>query len=332
MKRLILPAYLLFMLMFGLNSCWDRKGYTERTDTKTRGQGAIVVDENLAPIVAEQVSVFEALHPEADITPVYTGELDAYDLFASDSIRVLVGTRPLNNSEKEKIEATKRKLRVKRMAVDGVALIVNKENTDTLITLDNVRKIMLGEITNWNQLSPDSKLGNIQVVFDRPNSSTARFIADSITHSKDFAPHVSAISQDFLEMDSIVKLPTNKQIIDYVINHKNALGVLGVNWISDPRDTTGLTFDSRIKVMSINNPNVEDGSKYYRPYAAFLGLRYYPLSRDVYVMITDMHNGLPSGFVDFAVGENGQRMVNKSGLYPANVPTRLVKVRPMSEF
>lgn len=307
-------------------SCEKKMGVT-RTDTRTSGEAIIVVDETLMPIVNEQIDVFEGLYPEASIDALYTSELDAYQLFVSDSIHYLVGTRPLTSEETKKLENVKRQVATRKLAVDGVALIMNKENRQKLFTLDQISDIVTGKITKWSELDPTSNLGDIQVVFDRPNSSTARFIEDSIAKSQKFSENVSAIVNDFEKVDSLLDDASNRKVIDYVIGNKNALGILGVNWISEPRDTTGLTFDTRIEVASINNPNVGDGTKYFKPYAGYLGLRHYPLSRDVYVLKSDMYiKGIYSGLSDFMLGEKGQRMINKCGLFPANVPTRLIEV------
>lgn len=311
-----------------LASCSQRTNAPERTDTRTSGEATIVVDETLMPIIKEQINVFEYLYPESEIKALYTSELDAYRLFTSDSIHYLIGTRPLTTEEDQQLKAVKREVTTRKLAIDGIAIIVNKDNDKTLMTLEDISDIVTGKKTNWNQLDSLSKNGEIQVVFDRPNSSTARFIQDSICHGSKFGSNVSAIiNDDFLKIDSLLNDAANRKVIQYVENHKNAVGILGVNWISEPRDTTGLTFDTRINVVSINNPNIENGEKYYKPYAAYLGLKYYPLSRDVYVLKSDMYSrGIYSGLLDFMIGERGQRMVNKSGLFPANVPTRLIKV------
>ena len=320
-----LIACLLSLFFF---SCGQRRDIIERTDTRTSGEATIVVDETLMPIINEQISVFEALNPEAEIKALYTSELDAYNLFASDSIRYLIGTRPLTQEEARKLRDVKREVTTRKLAIDGIAIIVNKENTKIQMTLEDISDIVTGKKTTWNQLDESSTLGDIQVVFDRPNSSTARFIEDSICHSEKFGKNVSAIiNDDFLKIDSLLNDAANRKVIDYVEKHQNAVGILGVNWVSEPRDTTGLTFDARISVVGINNPNVEGGDKYFKPYAAFLAMKYYPLSRDVYVFKSDMYSqGIYTGLFNFMIGETGQRMVSKSGLFPATIPTRLIKV------
>ena len=42
-----------------------------------------------------------------------------------------------------------RVLRVKRIALDGIAVIVNKDNGAEDLSMDQIMKIFTGEITNW---------------------------------------------------------------------------------------------------------------------------------------------------------------------------------------
>lgn len=329
MKKLNILHVSILMLL--LASCGAGDKSKMRTDTPKSGVARIAVDECLAPIIQQQVDVFEGTYPEATIIPVYTSDREAYRLIAEDSIRLVIGTRELNSFEKQAVKDRKQRLRSQKLAIDGIALIVNKNNNDTLISVDQIKKIMTGEITSWKELNPDSKLGDIKVVFDSPNSSTARFISDSITMNSPFGASVSAIASDADRTIDIVDETPNQQVIKYIESDKNALGVVGLNWISNPKDTTGLSFSSRINVMSVSNEKIEKG-KFYKPYAAYLALHWYPLTRDVYIIITDVQGGLPAGFVNFAAGEKGQRIINKSGLFPATVPTRLVKIHSTMDY
>lgn len=334
MKKLNIIYFCLLILALLFVGCSSSgKKRKVRTDTPTSGIARIVVDECLAPIIQQQIDVFEGTNPEATIIPIYTSEKDAYQILQDDSVRVLVGTRKLSDAEYQTIATRRQRIMSQRLAVDGVALIVNKSNTDTLITVENVRKIMTGEIRNWKELDENSKLGEITVVFDSPNSSTSKFISDSILNKKPFGNHVRAMATDSVRSENIKSQTPNQMVVNYVEQDPNALGIVGVNWISNPADTTGLSFSSRINVMSVSSgDDVAGRPAYYKPYPAFLGMKFYPLSRDVYIIITESQGGLPSGFVSFAAGEKGQRIIFKSGLFPATIPTRMVSIKPMSEL
>jgi len=42
------------------------------------------------------------------------------------------------------------------VAKDGIALILNRDNPDTLLSVDQLKKIISGEISDWKQINPKS--------------------------------------------------------------------------------------------------------------------------------------------------------------------------------
>jgi phosphate transport system substrate-binding protein len=115
----------------------------------------------------------------------------------------------------------------------------------------------------------------------------------------------------------------NQQVIDYVKKNKSALGVIGVNWISDADDFDALAFLDGITVMSVS----VDGKKdYLKPYASYLFAQDYPLSREIWMINFAGRSSVFSSFVNFMIGEKGQLIVQKSALVPANTPVRLIQL------
>jgi phosphate transport system substrate-binding protein len=114
---------------------------------------------------------------------------------------------------------------------------------------------------------------------------------------------------------------SNSEVINYVKKHKNALGVIGLNWISDQDDFNTLDFVNGIKVMSVSN-----GEGFFKPYAGFIYTKEYPLARPIYMINKAKRSGLHTGFVLFMIGEKGQLIVQKSALVPANAPIRLIQM------
>ena len=312
MKRFnIFVLSLLFLLFY---AC-DRRKIT-RTDTETSGFAIIAADECYAPIVNEELYVFTGLNAEAEIHPIYVGEKELYDLFLNDSIRLIITTRDITDSERALFKEMKLTPRSQKIARDGIALIVNKENPDTLINTSLLKKIMTGEIKTWSEINVanKSKLGDIEVVFDNPNSSTLRFISENITQGESLSPELRALN-------------TNPAVIDFVAKTPNALGVIGVNWISNQNDSTQLSFDETIRVMAVGREDEITEDNTYKPYPVFLNNESYPLFRDVYVILTDLRGTLPAGFVKFLAGDAGQRIILRAGLVPGTSPTREVYLK-----
>lgn len=293
-------------------ACTQKKG-PERTDTTTSGVAEVLCDECFSPILQEEASVFQLLYPDATIQLKYTNEVDAFNLLFKDSVRLIVAARDITPKEKKFLQEMKLVPRSTQIAVDGIALIINKSNKDSLITIEEFRKILSGQIRTWGDLRPGSGNAAINVVFDNPNSSTVRYIQDSVSKGKILSKNVYAKE-------------SNQAVLDYVSATPNALGIIGVNWISNPDDSTKQTFINKIRVMAVSPYDVADADNSYYPIPYYLMMERYPLFRKIYMIITDAPSHLPSGFMNFVGGDKGQRIILKAGLVPATRPTRLINV------
>lgn len=288
---------------------------TTPSDTPTSGKINISVDESFQPIIESQVSTYEGIYKRADITASYKSEGEVIEDMLNDSTRIGVLSRDLTPQEKAVFEKKKLIPRVTKFAVDAVAIIVNRNNPDSLFTLDELKSIFSGRTKSWSQYNSDSKLKNITIVFDGNNSGTARFVKDSIIAN-------NRLPQNTYATDS------HEALIDYVEKNENALGVIGVNWISDFDDSTAVGFQKRIKVAGISAEAVPRSTEsYYQPYQAYIAQEVYPLRRYLYIINTTGRSGLGTGFVSFVAGDKGQRIILKSGLVPATSPVRVVGIR-----
>lgn len=302
-----------FSFLVLLFSC-QSKVKDKFTDTYTTGVIPIAVDENFKPIIQEEIHVFEALTPKAGIKPNYTTELDVMNLLLKDSVRLAIATRPLSSKEEKYLNSKSFYPHSYKFAHDGLALIVNKHNQDTMITVNDIRKILTGEVTNWNEIFPKSRLGKFQIVFDNQNSSTVRYAIDSICDGKTLSKKLYAQNN-------------NPEVIDFVSKTPNAIGIIGVNWLGNKKDTTNLSFRNEVNVMAVSSESEATSENSYKPFQAYLFYGYYPLTRYVYVILNDPRGSLPSGFTNFLTSDRGQRIILKSGLVPATQPVRVVHVK-----
>ena len=296
-----------------LLSC-QNKSKVGPTDTYTSGVVTITVDESFQPIIQEELDVFEAQFPKAGIVPKFTNEVEAINSILKDSGRLAIVTRPLSQKELKSLESKQFYPHSYKLATDGIALIINNQNKDSLITVGDLRKILTGEVTTWNQIYPSSKLGKMTVVFDNPNSSTIRFAIDSICNGKPLSNELNAQK-------------TNLEVINYVSKNRNAIGIIGVNWLGNRKDTTNLSFKNTIRVMSVSNEAKATPENSYKPFQAYLFYGYYPLTRNIFIIVNDPRSALPTGLTSFLTSDRGQRIILKSGLLPATQPIRVVHIK-----
>jgi len=276
---------------------------TKEAHTVISGTINIVVDETFGPIIEDQLAVFENTYHEANITLINRPEKLAINYLLNDSSKVAVLSRTLTNDEKEFFESKKIIPKVTRFATDGIALITNKSNTDSVITVDEILHILQGKSSTISTL-----------VFDNPNSSTVRLLKE-LASVKD------------LPEKGVYALRSNAEIIKYVYEHPHAIGVIGINWMVQP-DPELLEYTKAIKVLGVKNlagKNGDDG--YYKPSQNNLALGKYALARDLYIVNCQGVRGLGLGFSAFVAGEIGQRIILKSGLLPDSIPPREINIR-----
>ena len=275
-----------------LASCWGPDSGVER-DTQTSGTIRISVDETYKPLMESEIKVFESLYPKAHIIAEYKPEADCFKDLIADSARLIIVTRDFNDQEKKFFKELKITPQSLLLAWDGVALITNKSNADSILTMDQVRKIMDGSETEkkW------------QVVFDNQNSSTVRFIRDSINQGKPLPASATAAK-------------TNPEVVDYVAKVPNALGVIGVSWISDPNDSASIEFNNKVNVVKVR---ADYGSEFVKPYQAYIALGSYPLKRGFFFCLKEPYSGLGSGFATFLGSYEGQLVIGKFRLFPARL-------------
>lgn len=235
-KQLQLSGLLVLLTL--LSAC-QSKPKDGQTDTYTSGVIAIAADESFQPIVQEEIDVFEGLFPLAGIVPRYVTEVDAVNLLLKDSLRLAITSRRLTPEEMNSFNSRKFFPQEIKIATDGLALITHLGNPDSLISVKDICRILTGDAKQWKDIYPASRLGDISLVFDNKNSSTVRFAVDSICKGVPLSSQLKA-------------LKTNREVIDYVARTPDAIGIIGVNWLSDRNDSTGLSFSKEVRLMSLS--------------------------------------------------------------------------------
>ena len=249
----------------------------------------------------------------AQIQPRYLPEVDAINLLLKDSVRLAITSRPLSAKEIAYFSSRKFFPKVVPVAIDGIAVVVKPSNPDTLFSVETIRKIMTGEITSWQQVNSRSKLGKIKVLFDDPNSSIVRFIVDSITKSGNLGSQLSS-------------LKSNLDVVDFVSKNPEALGLIGVSWVSNRLDPGSRSFLEKIKVAGISVSQPATAKNSSQPFQAYIATGKYPFTRFVYVILTEPRPGLGTGLTSFLASDKGQRIILKTGILPYTMPERKVHI------
>ena len=301
---------LLLTVLAMLSACEQPKSKSGKPlDTPTTGEITIMADEGYRPIIESSIDVFDSIYKQAKINALYVAEGEAVAALLRDSVEVIVITRLLDSAEMKYFASRGFKPKITPIAYDALAFILHPANRDTVFTTAQMQNILTGQSVKWTDINPKSPLGDIRLVFDHPLSGTVRYVKDSVIAGMTLSPNASA-------------LKTNAEVIDYVSKNKNALGIISANWISDTDDSGVQKFLKEIKIADIAPAAGKEG---YGPYQAYLARNWYPYKRTVYVINAQARNGLGLGFASYLAAD-GQRIVLKDGLLPANAVTRLIEV------
>lgn len=259
------------------------------TDTLTSGTLTISVDETYKPIIDQEVKVFMSNYPEAKVIVNYKPEAEAVKDYLERKVKLVIVSRELTEAEKAYCLETKNVPSTLGLAKDAIAVVLSKDAKDTLFSKTQLKGIIGGQFAK-----------KYTVVFDNAGSSTLKFITDSLMRGE-------PVSKD------IYAAKSNEAVIDYVVKNPNAIGFVGLSYISDTIDSTAERFTTHVKIAGIMNDSLQ---QFYQPYQADIALKHYPLVRKMTYIKNETYPGLATGFSNFLASDAGQLIMGKARLVP----------------
>lgn len=302
------------------------------TSTSSSGIATIVCDASFENIMDQEIDVFEYIYKDASIIPYYTDQNSAIDSLLDLKTRLIVTTRPLTQKETDYLKSQDKQVRQSQIAVDALALIVNPANSINVLSKKEIAEILSGKLAKWSEVEPgNDHLGDIEVVFDHQGSSTVQYMRDSLLNGAPFGSNVFAQN-------------TPGDVFKAVAANKNAVGIIGVSWISSDMKTREMTreeyaqsvqardsattssdiaFSKDVKVLKVRG---NDEVTAYMPYQYYIFHGNYPLFRQVYMICTGTGGSLSHGFYSFVTGVNGQKIMLSTGILPKVVQPTIVEI------
>ncbi len=268
-------------------------------ETILKGNATLLVDATLMPVMEDQVQIFESRY-EATIKMNVQSEAEVIQSLVKDTSSIAVLSRKLNADEMKIFANRKIIPKTTPFALDAVALITNRNSSDTLVAIKDVVNFMKGDFS--------SKIKGL--VFDNPNSSTVRYMNK--------LAGLTSIPQK-----GVFSFGTNNEVIKFVSQNEGMIGVVGLNWLTQPRPEMQQYVD-KVAALSVKGYNQND---FYAPDQNNIAEGKYILARELYIVNCQGFSGLGMGFASFVAGDIGQRIILKSGLLPYKVPPRKLSIR-----
>ena len=186
-----------------------------------------------------------------------------------------MSSRELKAEEKSQVNGTP-------IAYDGIALITNKNNIIKNLTMDQIKGIYTGKITNWKELE-GGKDAPIVVVSREEGSGT-----------RDAFQEIVGYKSEELNKDAMIS-NGNGGVKEAVVGNENAIGFVSFEYLDD----------------AVNIANVEGAT----PNADAVKTGKYKISRP-FLVVTKNDNLTENGqkLIDFILSQEGQKIVGDNKL------------------
>lgn len=174
------------------------------------------------------------------------------------------------------------------IAHDGIAVIVNEANPVDNLSVEELRAIYTGEISNWSEVGgPDMA---IQLV-NRDEASGTREAFRTIVMGDAHFDRRAAV------------LPGTGQVRDVVSRSEGAIGYISMGFVDSKYATT------TVKALNVNH--VEPSEK-------TIASGGYPVSRDLYFFVKGEPAPSAAAYIDFVLSEHMDDMIREAGFIPVD--------------
>ena len=258
----------------------DTTGDTTAEDTTTELSGTVSTDgsTSMEEVIGALGEQFMADNSGVTVTYNPTGSGSGIEAVKNGSCDIGLSSRALKDEEKESglTETT--------VALDGIAIIVNAENTVTDLSIDQIAQIYTGAVTDWSELGGSA--GAIAVI-GRETGSGTRDGFESITGTED----ACVLAQE---------LSSTGAVIEAVRTTPGAIGYASLSAVEGQEGITVLTVDG----VAPSEATVLDGT--------------YTIQRPfVFVTKTDGQlSDVAQAFFDFATSTAANDLIAAAGAVP----------------
>lgn len=188
----------------------------------------------------------------------------------------------------EYADAESKKIKLFRVAValDGIAVFINDANPVKELSLEQLRGIYTGSITNWKEVGGPS---HIIILYGRENNSgTYAYFKEFVLKNEDYA-------------EATQTLPGTAAVVNAVAQDKFGIGYGGIAWAKGVK-ALAVKKDEKTPGVEPSMETVINGT--------------YPISRELYWFF----NGTPTGdlkdLLNWALSADGQKIAQETDYVP----------------
>jgi phosphate transport system substrate-binding protein len=200
---------------------------------------------------------------------------------------VCESSRPMKDVEKADVQSKRGAVVVEtKVALDALAIYVNEKSPLQEISIPALRKIYLGETTNWKDVGGPS---HAIVLYGRENNSgTYSYFKEHVLENKDFAAATQTLAG-------------TSAVVNAVKGDPYGIGYGGIAYLEGIR-ALKVKKDDASPAVAPSLVTAQDGT--------------YPISRFLYFYTAGQPTGTSKKFIDWTVSADGQKIIGDVGYYP----------------
>lgn len=271
-KRSLILALILVLLLGTLTGCRS-KNNEGKSAAGGQQQLTIAGSTSVQPLSELLAEGFMAANPGIKVTVQGGGSGVGIE-------QAVAGTIDMGSSSRElKAEEKAKGLNEYVICKDGIAVIVNKDNGIKALTMEQIKNIFAGKVTNWKDVGGSE--GKI-VVINREAGSGTRGAFEELVMGKD-TPLAKSVEQS-----------STGAVKSAVAADKNAIGYVSLTGLSD--DVHAVTVNG----VTAEAQTIKEGK--------------YPIARPFLYVTKGAPSELAKKFYDYIESAEGQKIIKDEGL------------------
>lgn len=267
-----------------------------KENTHREGEMTMYVDPANKNLIEALTEIYIMKFPKVKFNLIYKPENQILkDLLDTVAYAAFIN-QPLTEQQEDHIyKKTTVHTRSTLLAYDAAIFITSPNNPLDALTFQDLKSGILE--------------GKSQIVFDDGNSGN-------------FNTVIQTLGIKIPKEQSILALDNAQAVIDFVKKSSNAIGVIGLNEISETDNPDIQKLREEIKILSI----VDEKNQIQEPSIQNILVNRYPFSKGIYFIVREPGFGIGSGFSRFAGSQQGQLIVRRAGLQPNYLYDREVQI------
>ncbi|MDB5272616.1 MAG: phosphate transporter substrate-binding protein PhoT family [Chitinophagaceae bacterium] len=253
----------------------------------------VASDSSQHLIVHSLIEVYEALNPLRKVIPIYTREKKLYGYIQTDQVDLIFRSYLLTAAEQKDIDTRKLNPKIHPFWSDGLALIAAESFPKDSI----LEEELVAVLTRHSEA--------FHIILDNSHTSTYDFLFDQYAIDQQQLNAFAAGAED--------------SVISAVRQRNDYIGLISSAYFTVDRES----LPKGVKLIGLI-PKGKKKAEY--PFQDQLYTKVYPLARQIYGINVGALDSSGSAFASFIMSERGQRIILKSGLLPAKIPSRTVEL------